>query len=99
MCRFSDLVYARDRHEAEGGGGVALGEEQDIVYREHPRTPAAPLASGPPAPRPSAPREAEHRQRFLPDEAMVFRYSALLFNAHRIHYDRDRKSTRLNSSH
>lgn len=81
--RSGQLVFASVRQEIEGEDGLALVEEQDIVYREHPRNPAAPLAPGP-----SAALTAEHERTFLPDEAMLFRYSALLFNAHRIHYDR-----------
>src|SRR3546814_4000248 len=88
--RAGQLVFASVRQEIEGEDGLALVEEQDIVCREHPRTPTARLASEPPAA-----LEAEQQRTVLPDEAMLFRYSALLFNAHRI----DRKSPRLNSSH
>src|SRR3546814_5946722 len=81
--RSGQLVFASVRQAIEGEDGLALVEEQDIVYREHPRTPTARLTSEPPAA-----LEAEQQRIVLPDEAMLFRYSALLFNAHRLHYDR-----------
>ena len=57
-------------------------EEQNLVYREA-------AGGGEPArpPRP-APAGAEFSREILPDEVLLFRYSALTFNGHRIHYDR-----------
>lgn len=81
--RSGRLVFASVRQEIEGSNGLALIEEQDIVYREPPAPHAPPSAE----PR-SASREAERRRVYMPDDAMLFRYSALIFNAHRIHYDR-----------
>jgi 3-methylfumaryl-CoA hydratase len=81
--RSGQLVFASVRQEIEGEDGLALIEEQDIVYREHPGT-TTPASTA----EPRAPLAATHQRSFLPDEAMLFRYSALLFNAHRIHYDR-----------
>lgn len=81
--RSGQLVFASVRQEIEGEDGLALIEEQDIVYREPPSaTAAAPSVPS------EAPREGKHSRRYLPDDAMLFRYSALIFNAHRIHYDR-----------
>ena len=58
----------------------------DIVYRKEP-APGTPAAPGEPAPAPNATQP--HWQRSLvPDEVLLFRYSALTFNGHRIHYDR-----------
>ncbi|CAN7249619.1 FAS1-like dehydratase domain-containing protein [Variovorax paradoxus] len=57
-------------------------EEQDIVYRE-----ATPPSA---APAPASPRheaEAQWGRAFTPDTTLLFRYSALTFNGHRIHYD------------
>jgi 3-methylfumaryl-CoA hydratase len=64
------------------GGSLVVEEEQDIVYRE-PATGEARRAA------PTLARTDESWQRLIvPTEAMLFRYYALTFNAHRIHYDR-----------
>jgi 3-methylfumaryl-CoA hydratase len=87
----------------ELGGGLAVTEEQDIVYR----TPAAPevrerddATAGAVAPRKAVPTDAradapsiaesikpDWSRTIVPDPVLLFRYSALTFNAHRIHYD------------
>ena len=59
-----------------------MTEEHDIVYRDMP-TPG----DTPPAPQP-APQGAAWRRDITPDPVLLFRYSALTFNGHRIHYDR-----------
>jgi 3-methylfumaryl-CoA hydratase len=66
-------------------GAVVVEEEQDIVYRD-----AAPAASAPPpkAPSPIVPVGAGEREIEV-TPALLFRFSALTYNAHRIHYDRD----------
>jgi 3-methylfumaryl-CoA hydratase len=65
--------------------GTALRERQDIVYRDISATqPSAPAK--PPAPPPPS---AQHRESHMADAVLLFRYSALTFNGHRIHYDRD----------
>lgn len=64
-------------------GSLALTEEHDIVYREDPH---------PDAPRPIppvAPTDAQISEQVTPSQVMLFRYSALTFNGHRIHYDVD----------
>jgi 3-methylfumaryl-CoA hydratase len=76
------LVFLRIRNEISGSHGSMI-EEQDIVYRDHPH-PGTPL----PAPR-RPPAQAIWRHEMRADIALLFRYSALIFNAHRIHYDRD----------
>jgi 3-methylfumaryl-CoA hydratase len=76
------LVFVTVRHEMHGPRGLALTEEHDIVYREAPR-PGAPTAQ--PV---RAPDDARFGRRIVPDPVLLFRYSALTFNGHRIHYDR-----------
>jgi 3-methylfumaryl-CoA hydratase len=63
--------------------GTAIRERQDIVYRD---VSAAPSAPAKPA---AAPPAARHRESHMADPVLLFRYSALTFNGHRIHYDRD----------
>ena len=65
--------------------GVAVRERHDIVYREMP----ADGQNATPAKPPAAPAAARHSERHLADPVLLFRYSALTFNGHRIHYDRD----------
>ena len=79
--RSGPLVFVTLRHELIIGGETAEVEEQDIVYREDP-APDAPR----PEPRP-APSDAEWRAEWTADATLLFRYSALTFNGHRIHYD------------
>jgi 3-methylfumaryl-CoA hydratase len=76
-----DLVFLLLRHEFSGPDGTAVIEEQDIVYRDAPR----PGQAAPP-PRRSAEKPV-WRHEIATSEALLFRYSALIFNAHRIHYD------------
>lgn len=77
------LGIVRVAHDIVQEGELCLSEEQDIVYRE--------AASGSPsqAAGPACPEGAEHRESIAPNPVMLFRYSALTYNAHRIHYDRD----------
>lgn len=76
------LVFLTLRHQFMTGADIALEEEQDIVYR-------APTTTRQPGPRPSTEQQlpADWRDDFDPDPVRLFRYSALTFNAHRIHYD------------
>jgi 3-methylfumaryl-CoA hydratase len=82
--RTGKLVFVKVRHEVRCNEAAepALVEFHDIVYRE---------AQGPndvaPPPQ-AAPAEAAWRRRVVPDDVLLFRYSALTFNGHRIHYDR-----------
>ncbi|WP_353194241.1 FAS1-like dehydratase domain-containing protein [Pusillimonas noertemannii] len=78
--RSGHLVFVLVRHELRSDAGLALIEEQDIVYREPP-------APSSPAPTPElAPADAEWEQEIVPTDMLLFRYSALTFNTHRIHY-------------
>jgi 3-methylfumaryl-CoA hydratase len=83
--RSGALVFVVVRHEVSNAAGIALTEEHDIVYRE----PAAPGTEdiGAAASAPAA-AAAEWQRRIVPDDVLLFRYSALTFNSHRIHYDR-----------
>jgi len=75
-------VFVKVHHEIADTRGIAITEEHDIVYRDPP-APGAPA----PAPR-AAPDDAAFSREIAPDPVLLFRYSALTFNGHRIHYDR-----------
>jgi 3-methylfumaryl-CoA hydratase len=80
--RSGPLVFVVVRHEISTASGPALVEEHDIVYRDGSRS-----APSTPAPRRAAETPAwSHEVRV--DDVTLFRYSALTFNGHRIHYDR-----------
>ena len=76
-----ELCFVTVLHELRQGERIKLSEEHDIVYREDP-TPGQPA---PPAP--DAPADADIEQTIEPNSTLLFRYSALTFNGHRIHYD------------
>jgi 3-methylfumaryl-CoA hydratase len=80
--RSGTLVFVTVRHEISNAQGVALTEEHDIVYRDLP-APGAPV----PAPQ-QAPTGPTFSREIVPGPVLLFRYSALTFNGHRIHYDR-----------
>jgi 3-methylfumaryl-CoA hydratase len=61
---------------------LALTEFHDIVYREAAR------ADDPAPPPKPAPSTSTWERKWMPDDVLLFRYSALTFNGHRIHYDR-----------
>jgi 3-methylfumaryl-CoA hydratase len=80
--RSGDLVFVLVKHEVRNAQGLALSEEHDIVYRANPQI-------GDPAPAPqAAAQNAAWSREIVPDDVLLFRYSALTFNGHRIHYDR-----------
>jgi 3-methylfumaryl-CoA hydratase len=81
--RSGHLVFVTVRQTVQAAGETAVVEEQDIVYRE------AAKAGDPLPPAKEAPREAEWTRTLVPDTVLLFRFSALTFNGHRIHYDRD----------
>jgi 3-methylfumaryl-CoA hydratase len=80
--RSGALVFVGVAHEIGNAQGVAIREEHDIVYRDHPAPGALP-----PAPAMAATDE-DFTRTIVPDPVLLFRYSALTFNGHRIHYDR-----------
>jgi 3-methylfumaryl-CoA hydratase len=79
--RSGELVFVTVLHELLHAGEKALTERHDIVYKEAAAPAARAGSAGTPA--------AEHSRAFLPDSTTLFRYSALTFNGHRIHYDAD----------
>ena len=80
--RSGDLVFVLVKHEVHNAGGLAITEEHDIVYR-------AAAQPGDPVPQPApADQGAPWQREIVPDDVLLFRYSALTFNGHRIHYDR-----------
>jgi 3-methylfumaryl-CoA hydratase len=81
--RNGPLVFVRIQHKIEDSTGLAVVEEQDIVYRDQPKS------GGKPASETSAPPgNHEWSRQIQTGPVLLFRYSALTFNAHRIHYDR-----------
>ncbi len=80
--RTGPLAFVTVSHDIAVDGEVKVVEEHDIVYREMPQPGAAPVAPKP------APAGAQWMRRVDPDPVLLFRYSALTFNGHRIHYDR-----------
>jgi 3-methylfumaryl-CoA hydratase len=78
--RSGTLVFVLVEHRFLDRGETVLVEEHDIVYREPPRPEdtQAPHLSPPPG---------RWRRSWRPDPVLLFRYSALTYNGHRIHYD------------
>ncbi len=76
------LCFVLVRHEVAGSNGLALVEEHDIVYRDMPKPGES--TSAPPPSR----QDGQWQRDITPNDTMLFRYSALTFNSHRIHYDR-----------
>ncbi len=80
------LVFVEVQHETSGDGTVAVREVQSLVYRD-------PVPAGsPPAPPPVGkasfdPSDWAAHRALVPQEPLLFRFSALTFNSHRIHYD------------
>lgn len=79
--RAGQLVFVTVTHSISCDGVVCISEEQDLVYRDASKAGATAAAAAP------APDGAEWRQEIQPDTILLFRYSALTSNGHRIHYD------------
>jgi 3-methylfumaryl-CoA hydratase len=79
--RAGKLVFVTVSHSISCDGIPCITEEQDIVYRE------AALRGAPAAAAAPAPQDAAWSEKFDPDTVLLFRYSALTSNGHRIHYD------------
>ena len=80
--RTGTMVFVTVKTGLTSPRGLAITEEQDLVYRE------APAPGAPPQPPQPAPGKAVWTRTVTPDPVMLFRYSALTFNGHRIHYDK-----------
>ena len=82
--RTGTLAFVKVRHEVRCNGAAdpALVEFHDIVYR------AARQPGDVDPPPLAAPADAQWTREVVPDDVLLFRYSALTFNGHRIHYDR-----------
>lgn len=72
------LIFVTLEHAISDAGGVAIDERQDLVYR---------AAGDTSSPMPDHVISPDWQERHDPDEVMLFRYSALTMNSHRIHYD------------
>lgn len=79
--RSGKLAFVTVKHVISQSGRQAIDEEHDIVYRENSGS-----LSGGPAETP-APTDHDWQDKVVPTQLMLFRYSALTFNGHRIHYD------------
>jgi len=77
------LLFVTVGHETRTDGELAVSEKQTIVYRAAPVPGAVPPPSPPPAPS----ETWDWQREIVPGTALLFRYSALTFNSHRIHYD------------
>ena len=80
--RSGRMVFVTVKTDITSPRGLAITEEQDIVYRGEPDK------NAPPPPPQPAPGRAVWTHEITPDPVMLFRYSALTFNGHRIHYDK-----------
>lgn len=80
--RSGSLAFVTVEHKYYGSEGLAITEEHDIVYREAASANAASPEAVP------ARVDEEWVQEVVPDPVLLFRFSALTFNGHRIHYDK-----------
>ncbi|MCA1660980.1 MAG: MaoC family dehydratase N-terminal domain-containing protein [Novosphingobium sp.] len=80
------LVFVEVAHETHGPNGLAVREVQSLVYRDPP--PAGSVSPPPLGAERFDPAGWDAHRAIVPDEALLFRFSALTFNSHRIHYDR-----------
>jgi len=79
--RTGRLVFVVARYEVSGAAGLSIVEEQDLVYREASHGRHDPAPGSEPIP------DGAWTRTVIPDPVMLFRFSALTFNGHRIHYD------------
>jgi len=81
--RSGAMIFVMLRHTITGPNGLVAVEEQDIAYLEAKRDAPAPKE------KPAVVPNAAWREPWTADPVMLFRFSALAFNGHRIHYDAD----------
>ncbi len=79
--RSGDLCFVTVKHRLFSGSTLRLEEHHDIVYRGDMKTKAQKSSPFP------APTDADLSREITPSSILLFRYSALTFNGHRIHYD------------
>jgi 3-methylfumaryl-CoA hydratase len=79
--RSGPLAFVTVRHQVATSDGPCIEEAQDLVFRDQPRAGETARPGEP------APEDAPWRRALAPDPVLLFRYSALTFNGHRIHYD------------
>ena len=77
------LCFVTVQHQVTSDGRSVLSERQDIVYRDIPPTDQSHAARNP-----TIARVGAHTRQMTPTSTLLFRYSALTFNGHRIHYDK-----------
>ncbi|PCH63353.1 MAG: acyl-CoA dehydrogenase [SAR86 cluster bacterium] len=93
--RSGELIIVTVVHEISDPQGIAFTEEQDIVYRQGASSVTSTPITTPEQNSTTNPVsqittcEADHFKTITPDPVLLFRYSALTFNSHRIHYDLD----------
>ena len=83
--RSGPLVFVTIHHQISNQDGSAVEEEQNLVFL--PETPPGEKAAGGAQPAIAAPVDADWSEAYTADEITLFRFSALTFNSHRIHYD------------
>jgi 3-methylfumaryl-CoA hydratase len=84
LGRTGRLMFVKIEHRITQEGRVCVTERQDVVYRDPPAIPASTSASS------NEPLTAvDFQDDWVIDSTLLFRYSALTFNGHRIHYDAD----------
>jgi 3-methylfumaryl-CoA hydratase len=81
-----ELVFVTLQHETTADGEPAVREQQSLVYRAAAAS-DAPLTPPPPGVGAIDPAIWQAHRKVVPSEALLFRFSALTFNSHRIHYD------------
>ena len=82
--RSGPLAFVTVQHRLSDGDGLCVEEAQDLVFRSVQKPGADPAS-----PQPVPSNAPAWSRRVAPDPVLLFRYSALTFNGHRIHYDRD----------
>jgi 3-methylfumaryl-CoA hydratase len=82
MGKRGSLLFVTVQHTISCEGTPRISEEQDLVYRES----GSPSSGAPPTP-PRYDEAPQWSHTVEPDTTLLFRYSALTFNGHRIHYD------------
>lgn len=86
--RSGSLSFVTVSHEISSEGSCCIREKQSIVYRDAARPAILTPVSSPAASKLEPAVNADFSREIHPDPLLLFRYSALTFNAHRIHYDR-----------